>query len=71
MTHYLRFLYRQSLNLLGVFGNFEHNIHTRIIEKDHFVPTIPTINGNQQYYLSGPSMCIGGNEKDCFGSKIQ
>ena len=51
--------------------NFQHNVHTRIIEKDQFVPTIPSVNGNQQYYLSGPSMCIGGKEKECFGTEIQ
>ena len=50
--------------------NFEHNVHTRLLEKDHFVPTIPSNHGNQQYYLTGPSMCIGGKEQECFGTKL-
>ena len=51
--------------------NFDHNIHTRILEKDRFVPKVPNVNGSQEFYLTGPSMCIGGKEKECFGTEIQ
>ena len=43
---------------------------TRLLEKDHFVPTIPSVQGNQHYYLTGPSMCIGGKKKECFGTEL-
>jgi|UniRef100_A0A6C0IPK5 hypothetical protein len=49
---------------------FDCNIQSRIIEKDNFQPNIPVVD-SQQYYLTGPSMCIAGNEKGCFGSSIQ
>ena len=41
---------------------FDCNVQTRILEKDNFEPKIPVI-GNNNYYLSGPTMCIAGNEK--------
>lgn len=40
---------------------FHENVQTRILEKDHFVPTVPTIEGQGQFYLTGNSMCLGGN----------
>ncbi len=46
---------------------FHHNIQTRIIEKDNFTTKIPMVNNNNatnyhQYYLSGSSICLGGNK---------
>ena len=46
---------------------FHHNIQTRILEKDNFTTKIPMINNNRimnnhQYYLSGSSICLGGNK---------
>jgi hypothetical protein len=46
---------------------FQSNIQTRILEKDYFTPVIPVLGdiANQpeetQYYLSGRTMCLGGN----------
>jgi hypothetical protein len=46
---------------------FHENIQTRILEKDYFKPRIPmvtraeTTGDNYQYYLTGKSVCIGGN----------
>jgi len=45
---------------------FQSNIQTRILEKDNFTPVIPVLGGNDvndetQYYLSGRTMCLGGN----------
>ena len=48
--------------------NFGHNIQTRILEKDNFKPQIPVVGNNQQYYLTGSSMCIAGNERECAGA---
>jgi hypothetical protein len=39
---------------------FHSNIQTRILEKDNFVPTIPILPGNSDFYLSGKSLCLGG-----------
>jgi hypothetical protein len=50
--------------------SFSTNLQTRILVKDHFQPQIPVIN-NQQYYLSGNSVCIAGNEYECKGSSYQ
>jgi hypothetical protein len=46
---------------------FSHNIQTRILEKDNFIPTIPLINGSNtmEYYLSGRSHCLGGKDIKC------
>lgn len=52
--------------LNGLDKNFPHNIQSRIIEKDNFTPKIPMV-GNQQFYLTGQSMCIGGKEQACPG----
>ena len=46
---------------------FQDNIQTRILEKDNFTTKIPMINNNMitnnhQYYLSGSSICLGGNK---------
>jgi hypothetical protein len=45
---------------------FQSNIQTRILEKDNFTPVIPVLGGTSstdetQYYLSGRTMCLGGN----------
>ena len=45
---------------------FQSNIQTRILEKDNFTPVIPVLGGigsndEMQYYLSGRTMCLGGN----------
>jgi len=46
---------------------FHENIQTRILEKDFFKPKIPMVSrdgsssDSYQYYLTGKSLCIGGN----------
>jgi hypothetical protein len=46
---------------------FQSNIQTRILEKDNFTSTIPVLGAigdatdETQYYLSGRTMCLGGN----------
>jgi hypothetical protein len=47
--------------LNGLEKGFHENIQTRILEKDYFVPKVPTVEGQQEmdYYLSGKSVCIG------------
>ena len=47
--------------LNGLEKGFHENIQTRILEKDYFVPKVPTVEGQQDmdYYLSGKSVCIG------------
>jgi len=56
--------------LNGLEKGFHENIQTRILEKDFFVPTVPTVEGheNQPYYLTGKSICISGDEVGCPGS---
>ena len=46
---------------------FHHNIQTRILEKDNYTTKIPMVNNDKmtnshQYYLSGRSICLGGNQ---------
>jgi len=53
--------------LNGLDKQFVDNVQSRILEKDNFSPKIPVV-GNQTYYLTGPSMCIGGKEETCAGS---
>jgi hypothetical protein len=48
--------------------SFPHQIQTRILEKDHFEPKIPVVSNMQNYYLTGPSICIAGNEDGCHGT---
>ena len=40
---------------------FVDNVQTRILEKDYFVPSIPILEGANDYYLHGPSICTGQN----------
>jgi hypothetical protein len=56
--------------LNGLEKDFNENIQTRILEKDHYTPKMPVVAGEQltQFYLAGPSLCIGGNEETCRGS---
>jgi len=56
--------------LNGLEKKFHENIQTRILEKDHFVPTIPVVEGSHgmEYYLTGKSICIEGSEKVCPGT---
>ena len=53
--------------LNGLDKHFDENIQTRIIEKDNFTPKIPMV-GQQNYYLTGHSLCIGGKEQECPGT---
>ena len=53
--------------LNGLDKQFAENVHTRILEKDNFTPRIPMV-GEQSFYLTGQSMCIGGREDSCPGS---
>ena len=50
--------------------NFDHNIQTRLLEKDNYKPQIPVVGSTDNYYLTGPSYCIAGNEKECISSKF-
>mgnify|MGYP003334710898 CR=1 FL=1 len=52
----------------GLEQPFKYNIHSRILEKDHFKPKIPQVGDFNDFYLSGPSICLGGNEEGCPGS---
>jgi hypothetical protein len=47
--------------LNGLEKGFNENIQTRILEKDYFKPTIPIIQSSDNYYLTGETICIGGN----------
>lgn len=40
---------------------FHENVQTRILEKDYFTPSVPIVQGQTDFYLSGQSMCLGGN----------
>jgi hypothetical protein len=55
--------------LNGLEKKFPDNIQTRILEKDRHVTTVPFIEGSNDYdyYLTGKSICITGNEKECPG----
>ena len=44
--------------LNGLDKLFVDNVQTRILEKDNFTPRIPMV-GEQSFYLTGQSMCIG------------
>ena len=54
----------------GIEKTFHDNIQTRILEKDYFVPSVPVVQGmtDAHYYLTGPSVCIGGREPECPGT---
>jgi hypothetical protein len=56
--------------LNGLEKAFEENIQTRILEKDHHIPKMPVVAGEQwtHFYLAGPSLCIGGREESCNGA---
>ena len=53
--------------LNGLDKQFIDNVQTRILEKDNFTPRIPMV-GEQSFYLTGQSMCIGGREDSCPGT---
>jgi hypothetical protein len=42
---------------------FMNNEHTRILEKTHFIRTLPVVGGNYDtdFFLTGKTMCMGGN----------
>ena len=52
----------------GLERPFDYNVHSRILEKDHFKPKIPQAGNFNDFYLSGPSICLGGTETSCEGS---
>ena len=56
--------------LNGLEKGFHENIQTRILEKDSHTTKIPFVNGINQnnYYLTGNSICISGNEDTCPGT---
>ena len=56
--------------LNGIEKGFHDNIQTRILEKDYYHPSVPVVEGteNQEYYLTGRSMCIGNGKNDCIGT---
>jgi len=47
--------------LNGLEKDFTDNIQTRILEKDYFVPKIPIIQNSPEYYLTGNTICVGGD----------
>jgi len=47
--------------LNGLEKGFNENIQTRILEKDYFVPKIPIVQNANDFYLTGNSICVGGN----------
>jgi hypothetical protein len=55
--------------LNGLEKGFNENIQTRILEKDYFKPTIPIIDDGANYYLTGESICVGGNCSSGFDPK--
>ena len=56
--------------LNGLEKGFHENIQTRILEKDNHITKVPIVNGMNQnnYYLTGNSICILGNEDSCPGT---
>jgi hypothetical protein len=56
--------------LNGLEKGFRENIQTRILEKDYFIPSVPVVEGSDQmnYYLTGKSICIEGDEIGCPGT---
>jgi hypothetical protein len=56
--------------LNGLEKGFHENVQTRILEKDFFVPTVPTVDGTYEmnYYLTGKSICVQGDEIGCPGT---
>ena len=56
--------------LNGLEKGFHENIQTRILEKDFFVPTVPTVSGMDgiPFYLTGKSICVSGDEIGCPGT---
>lgn len=42
---------------------FSSNIQTRILEKDHFQPKIPMVQGRDDFYLHQTSICMGGKNE--------
>lgn len=44
----------------GLEKPFNENIQTRILEKDNFTPTVPSVSGATEYYLTGQSICANG-----------
>ena len=56
--------------LNGLEKGFHENIQTRILEKDNHVTKMPSVSGNQNnFYLTGNSICISGNEESCPGTR--
>ena len=56
--------------LNGLEKGFHENLQTRILEKDNHTTKIPFVNGTNQnnFYLTGNSICISGNEESCPGT---
>ena len=46
---------------------WNHNIQTRILEKDYHVPRIPIVENmqNSDFYLTGSSLCLADNNGKC------
>ena len=54
--------------LNGLEKGFHENIQTRILEKDNHITKMPVVNDLNNYYLTGNSICISGNEESCPGT---
>lgn len=56
--------------LNGLEKGFHENIQTRILEKDNHITKMPYVNGTSRdnFYLTGNSICISGNEESCPGT---
>ena len=48
--------------------NMPTQLQSRILEKDFYVPKVPVVQGTNDYYLTGQSICIGGKEDSCPGT---
>ena len=55
--------------LNGLEKGFNENIQTRILEKDYFIPKIPVLQNSNDYYLTGNTICTGGNCSKGFDPK--
>ena len=53
----------------GLEAPFANNLQSRILEKDNHITKVPII-GEQRFYLTGNTMCIGDNNFKCYGSLL-
>lgn len=49
---------------------FDHNIQTRILEKDSHITKVPMVGGYNNFFNGESSMCMGKNKNVCNNSKF-